>query len=106
ARSWSAAVLCRFFRDNSKALENFSLAYFLKSEFNSTIGLQRCPSSLRPPALHVHSDRIARDMRPRRLNMHCQRRRIATQTLRPNPRLIDGIEQLFFQSRYLGIGIF
>src|SRR6266498_3562080 len=60
-----------------------------KSKLKPSVRLDLCPSPFRSPALHVHRNRIARNMSPRGFDVHCKRRGVAAQTLRANPRLID-----------------
>src|SRR6185436_16520863 len=55
-------------------------------------------------ALHVHRDRVHRDVRRRGLDMHRERGRIAAEALRPDAEHVDRLRELALELRALGIG--
>src|SRR5688572_16745183 len=55
---------------------------------------ERRARAARRMALHVHRDRIHRDVGRRGLDVHGERRRIAAQALRPDAQQIYGLAEL------------
>src|SRR5712672_1260354 len=87
-RSW------RIFSSVSGVVKEYSGIFdLLKPKFHFAVWRDFRPPPLRSPALHVHRYRIAGDMRPRRFNVHCQRRGVATEALRADASLVDRIEK-------------
>src|SRR6266850_6897030 len=60
---------------------------------------QRGARAARGVALHVHRDRVHRDVRRRGLDVHGEGGRIAAQALRADAEHVDGLGELGFQLR-------
>ena len=79
-------------RSKKTIRDNRSEVAILKSHLHAALRRNLRPPPLRAPALQIHRHRIARDVRPRRFDVHTQRRRVTAQTLRADASLIDGFE--------------